>query len=240
MNDTSGGARLPLYRQVKAQLVRRMASGEWMPGMALPSEQDLAVQLAVSQGTVRKALDELTSENLVVRRQGRGTFVARHGEGKFLFQFFKLLPDAGPPKFPDSRMLGMSCKLADEQVRERLQLARASTAVHLRRMRWLEAEPCVLEDIFVPGELFPGLEKLSPPNNLYMFYSEQFAVTIGGGTEKVKAIALDPADAAILHVQAGTPALHIDRIALTLDSKPAEWRSSRCVTERMHYFSQLK
>src|SRR5688500_8333636 len=85
----------PLYRQVKDVLVGRIASGAWRAGDAIPSEFEIAAELATSQGTVRKALDEMTAERLVVRRQGRGTFVARHDDARILFQFFKLVPDEG-------------------------------------------------------------------------------------------------------------------------------------------------
>ena len=103
----------PLYRQVKDVLMRRIADGVWAAGGALPSEPDIATDLGVSHGTVRKALDELAAENLVVRRQGKGTFVARHDEERILFQFFKLIPDSGERKFPDSRILGVEMRDAD-------------------------------------------------------------------------------------------------------------------------------
>src|SRR3954449_5070932 len=97
----------PLYRQVRDTLVRRIADGVWRPGQLLPSEPELAVDLGVSQGTVRKALDEMAAENLVIRRQGRGTFVARHDDARILFQFFKLLPDSGEKRFPESCVLSV-------------------------------------------------------------------------------------------------------------------------------------
>ncbi|MBA4333713.1 MAG: hypothetical protein C0420_01800 [Methylobacterium sp.] len=112
--ETAGGAEIlgfrPLYRQVKANFVRRLVEGVWAPGTALPSEGQLASEIGVSQGTVRKALDELAAENLLVRRQGRGTFVAEHDEQRILFQFFKLVPDDGVARFPDSTVL--SCAIA--------------------------------------------------------------------------------------------------------------------------------
>jgi len=66
----------PLYQQIKALILQSLQQGEWKPGEAIPSEMDLAARFRVSQGTVRKAIDELAAENLVVRRQGKGTFVA--------------------------------------------------------------------------------------------------------------------------------------------------------------------
>jgi len=95
----------PLYQQVRDAFVQRLVEGKWTPGQALPSEMELAAEVGVSQGTVRKALDALASENLVIRRQGRGTFVAEHDEARILFQFFKLVPDRGESRFPESRIV---------------------------------------------------------------------------------------------------------------------------------------
>src|SRR5215217_5897815 len=111
----------PLYRQAKDVLTRRIAEGAWQPGQILPSEFEIAADLGVSQGTVRKALDEMTAENLLVRRQGRGTFVARHDDARILFQFFKLVPDSGERSFPESRVLEVT-KTTDPQATEMLRL----------------------------------------------------------------------------------------------------------------------
>ena len=68
--ETAPGFR-PLYRQVRDILVKRIADGVWQPGQILPSESEVAADLGVSQGTARKALDSLTADHFVVRRQGR-------------------------------------------------------------------------------------------------------------------------------------------------------------------------
>lgn len=113
----------PLYRQVKDRLVRRIAEGRWLAGQVIPSEMQIAQELAVSQGTVRKALDEMTAENLLVRRQGRGTYVASHDDDRVLFQFFKLTRDGNPREFPDSEVLSVVKVRADAEARARLMLA---------------------------------------------------------------------------------------------------------------------
>src|SRR6478752_7847732 len=95
----------PLYQQIKALITQSLQSGEWKPGELIPSEVELANRFKVSQGTVRKAIDELAAENLVVRRQGKGTFVATHHEERAQFRFLKLMPDAGVPHHPDNRIL---------------------------------------------------------------------------------------------------------------------------------------
>ena len=85
----------PLYQQIKGLILQSLQQGEWKPGEAIPSEMELAARFRVSQGTVRKAIDELAAENLVTRRQGKGTFVATHAERQVQYRFLKLLPDAG-------------------------------------------------------------------------------------------------------------------------------------------------
>ncbi len=85
----------PLYQQIKTLILRSLQSGEWKPGEAIPSEVELATRFRVSHGTVRKAIDELAAENLLLRRQGKGTFVATHSERQVQYRFLRLKPDLG-------------------------------------------------------------------------------------------------------------------------------------------------
>src|SRR5918998_3280295 len=144
----------PLYRQAKDALVQRIADGTWQPGQILPNEFEIAADLGVSQGTVRKALDEMTAENLLVRRQGRGTFVARHDEERILFQFFKLVGDDGVRRFPESRVLDVKVVRASPEACQRLELAAGDTVVQIERVRSLAGVTCVAEGMVLPHRLF--------------------------------------------------------------------------------------
>ena len=229
----------PLYRQVRDVLVKRIADGVWQTGQLLPSEPEIAQDLGVSAGTVRKALDEMTAENLVVRRQGRGTFVARHDDARILFQFFKLTPDSGAREFPESRVLAMTA-VTDPQAAALLDLKPRARLVRIDRARSLSGETCVVERIFLPGALFPGIEKQDLPNNLYEYYATEFGVTIGRASERLKAVRADAEEARILGVAEGDPLLQIDRVAFALDERRAEWRVWLCRTDSVHYLSELR
>lgn len=230
----------PLYRQVKAIFIRRLVDGVWAPGASLPSEGQLAAEIGVSQGTVRKALDELAAENLLVRRQGRGTFVAEHDERRILFQFFKLVHDDGERRFPESTVLGVETGTAAEAERTALDLADGATVIRIRRLRAFETKPIILETLSLPHQLFPGLADHPVPNNLYSLYAARYGVTIAHARERLKAVALRDDEAALLGAAAGTPALRIDRVALSLDGSPVELRVSLCLTEEAHYLSDLR
>jgi GntR family transcriptional regulator len=229
----------PLYRQVRDVLVKRIVDGVWRPGETLPSETDIATDLRVSQGTVRKALNELVEGNFVVRRQGKGTFVARHDEARILFQFFKLTPDNGISEFPDSRILSVTVEPADAGAAEALSLRTGSRVVRIERLRSLAGRICILERIVLPRALFPTIEKRDLPNNLYELYRSVFGVTVVRAQERLKAIIATKRDAKVLALPPGVPLLSIDRRAFAADGRPVEQRLSLCHTDTLHYFSDL-
>ncbi|MEJ1159997.1 GntR family transcriptional regulator [Prosthecomicrobium sp. N25] len=230
----------PLYRQVRDMFEQRIAEGTWAAGQILPSEMQLASELSVSQGTVRKALDEMTADNILVRRQGRGTYVASHDEKRILFQFFKLTPDDGPLRFPDSVVTEAVRRVALPSERDRLGLTGTDEVVAIERTRSLSGEPVLVERIVAPADALPGIEIGEIPNNLYGLYSERYGVVVVRAQEKLKAVAAGPREAAALGVPEGTPLLAIDRLAWSVDGRPIEWRVSMCLTDRHHYLSDLK
>lgn len=231
----------PLYVQVKDSLVRRLIDGAWLPGQLIPSEMELAREIGVSQGTIRKALDAMTAENLLVRRQGRGTFVAEPEESRLLFQFFRLVSDDGERAFPTSRILARTTARATSAERERLQLGEAARVVRIERVRSLAGRPLVVETISLPHERFSAIEAMAEiPNNVYRLYSQSWGVTIARAAERLKAVAATPADAAELGCAAGAPLLEIARVAYDLEGHPVELRVSRCLTDGIHYASELR
>jgi GntR family transcriptional regulator len=230
----------PLYARVRDRLRRNIASGAWPAGHMLPSETVIAQEIGVSQGTVRKALDAMEAERLIVRRQGRGTFVAAHDEARILFQFFKLVPDDGPALFPESRVLGVDTGDADAAEAGRLALARGEPVIRIRRVRSLAGRPSIVETIVLPAAFFDGIEREEVPNNLYDLYARRFGVTVAGGRESIKATVFSAEEARLLDLPAGSPALVVDRVATDIGGRAIEWRLSLCDTRFLHYVSDLR
>jgi GntR family transcriptional regulator len=231
----------PLYRQVKDILVKRIADRVWQTGMLIPSETDLAAELGVSQGTVRKALDAMAADNLLVRRQGRGTFVAEHDDKRMLFQFFKLIPDDGAAIFPESTVLTVQKGFANAAECKAFGLREADEVIRIVRVRSLCDDPSIYETLSLPGKVFAGIERLEQvPNNLYALYDAQYGMKIASAREKLKAVTLGFEPAQALNVVPGTPALQIDRLAIGVNGLPIEWRVSLCLTLELHYLSELK
>jgi GntR family transcriptional regulator len=233
----------PLYSQVRELMIRRMVSGDWRPGDALPSEARLAAEFGVSQGTVRKALDELAARNLVVRQQGRGTFIARHSRQRSIFHFFHIFTDAGEKVPPVGKVLALCAARASREQAQRLALPARARVWEILRLRAICGAPVILERIAVPVSLFPDLELPlgeEQEDELYVLYQRRFGVTIARAEERLKAVAADEEDALHLGVAAGAPLLEIDRVARDLEGRAVEWRCSRCDTASHSYVSEIE
>jgi GntR family transcriptional regulator len=236
----------PLYQQIKALLVKSLQAGEWQPGQAIPSEMDLATRFRVSQGTVRKAIDEMATDNLLVRRQGKGTFVATHAEQATQYRFLRLMADDGSASALQRRLLECRRMRAPAEVARLLALKSGEPAVQVRRLLLAgpagSVAPVVLDDIWLPGVLFKGLtaERLAAWRGpMYRLFEAEFAVQMIRAEEKLRAVAAAPEEAALLDVAAGTPLLQVERLSFTYGDRPVELRRGLYHTATHHYRNQL-
>jgi GntR family transcriptional regulator len=233
----------PLYLQIKALLEQSLAAGEWRPGEAIPSEVALAGRFGVSQGTVRKAIDALAADNLVVRRQGKGTFVGTHTEetGSHV-RFLRIRRNDGRVEPPASRLLDVRRAKASGEVARLLALKPGDPILVLRRLLEYGGEPVVLDEITLPAALFRGLTKArydAYNGSMYSFFETQFGVRMLKAQERLRAIPADAATAQVLGVAPGTPLLAVDRITLTYGDQPVEIRRGLCATRAHHYVNEL-
>ena len=232
----------PLYQQIKALILQSLQAGEWKPGEAIPSEMDLAARFRVSQGTVRKAIDELAAENLVVRRQGKGTFVATHAEERAHFRFLRLMPDEGVPHHPESRFVEVKRIRAPAEVARLLELKSGDAVVYIKRIQSFEGEPTILEELWLPGQLFKGLsaERLAEYKGpMYGLFESEFGTRMIRASEKIRAVAADASASEFLKVAEGTPLLCAERVSFTYGDKAVELRRGLYLTGHHHYLSEL-
>lgn len=242
---TQAPAFSPLYQQIKGLILNSLRMGEWKPGEVIPSETELAARFRVSQGTVRKAVDELAAENLLVRRQGKGTFVATHSAQQVQFRFLKLVPDNGlqGSEGPAQRdIVEFRRTRATADVARALARRPGDAVLQIRRVLSFSGTPTILEDIWLPAEPFKGLttERLASYHGpTYALFEAEFNVRMVRAEEKIRAEpALDGLEQ-LLNVHAGTPLLKVERIAYTYDDVPMELRRGYYRTDTHHYHNTL-
>ncbi|WP_076591525.1 GntR family transcriptional regulator [Herminiimonas arsenitoxidans] len=232
----------PLYQQIKALILRSLQSGEWRPGELIPSEMDLATRFKVSQGTVRKAIDELSAENLVVRRQGKGTFVATHHEARAQFRFLRLKPDVGEPLYPDNTIIDARRLRAPADIARQLDIKAGDSVVFLKRMQTFDGAPTILEELWLPGSIFKGLSVervLQYKGPMYALLETEFGTQMIRAVENIKAVVADQVAADLLQLPVNTPLLSVTRISFSYGDKPVEVRRSFYVTNNYHYRNEL-
>jgi GntR family transcriptional regulator len=232
----------PLYRQIKLLITQSLVSGEWGPGDAIPSEIELASRYSVSQGTVRKAVSELAEENLLIRYQGKGTFVASHAEEGSKFPFLRLTPDRGEMKVLSARLLEFRRLRADAGAGKLLSLSTGGALCLIRRVLLLSDRPAVYEEVRLPTRRFKGLTAAVIERHecmLYSMYESGFGVRILHAEERLKAVSAPREAAVALGLAHGAPVLLIERVAYTYTEEPVELRRSWCDTREHHYRNRI-
>jgi GntR family transcriptional regulator len=239
---TPQAAGMPLYRAVKRALLRSIESGAVAPSDSLPSESELAQGFGVSVGTVRRAVDDLVAEHILIRRQGRGTFVASHSHDRFLFQFFHIERSDGLREVPQVELISFERLRLDDDVAQALQVRPGELAFAVENRLSLQGRPVVHDMLVVVAARFKGLTEKrlrERPSTIYHLYQHEFGITVAQAHERLRATGADRAAARVLGIAVGQPVLQVRRVALDLSGKPVEWRVSTVMTGQHEYVNLL-
>jgi GntR family transcriptional regulator len=232
----------PLYLQVKKRITESLAEGLWNPGQSIPSEVELAQSFSVSQGTVRKAIDELAAENILIRRQGKGTFVASHDEEGSQLRFLRLTSTQNNKENLDNHLVSFTKEKATNKIAKSLGVNIGTTVVSIKSVLTFNQKPLILDFIKVPASSFRKLTSemiVEKKGAMYRMYETEFGIQMLRAQEKIRAVAADADTSELLGVKKNTPVLSVERISFTYSDKPIEWRLGLCLTENHHYASEL-
>jgi GntR family transcriptional regulator len=231
------------YQEVKQKITRDIVNGRYFIGQALPAEKEFAKEFKVSIGTLRKAVDELVSEGIVIRRQGKGTFIAEHDEQRLLYYFFHVIKhDADHKNYPKVELVSFQSATANSEEAEKLQLKEGSPVWRIVNRLSLDGQCVIVDRLTLSKERFPTLTRSAFQNregSIYQLYQAQYGQSVARTSERLRAGAASKQDAEWLHLKPGEPVIMIRRIALGIEDEPIEWRISTLNTERHEYFSEL-
>ncbi len=231
----------PLYLQVKENIFERIVAGEWPPGTFMPNEFALAEQYGVSQGTLRKALEELTNEKHLIRYQGKGTTVADLNEGSTVFPFYNLCDKSNKRLYPATRALFHEIITPTQELAEKLDINISDKVVYTERLRPIDedsSEIVVSEVVYIPVKHFKKdtLENLTElPIRLYAFYISEFAMRVSTASEEMSVTLANSQDAKCFNIQENTPLLLVKRTSLDIHSRIIEYRESKVNSEKYTY-----
>ena len=233
----------PLYIQVKKRITESLVSSEWVPGQSIPSEMALAKKYNVSQGTVRKAIDDLTADKILIRRQGKGTFVSSHNEENIQLRFLRLTEKSGKKEKLENKLISFEREKASNQIAKALGVNTSSTLISIKRLLTFNGKPLILDFIKIPSVFFRGLtsEKVvEKKGSMYRMYETDFGIQMLHADEKIKAVLSNKESSDLLGISLSSPLLSVERLSYTYDAKPIEWRLGLCVTLDHYYKTELE
>jgi GntR family transcriptional regulator len=228
-----------LYQEVKNKLMESLRGGEWKAGEMIPAEKRLCERFGVSVGTLRKAVDELAAENILMRHQGRGTFVMSHSPDRYMFGFFHICGKDGRKEYPKVEFISLTHEKADADSARRLGIRTGTKVYRITNLLSLAGKPVIVDDIILPERFFGGLtadDVRERRTTLYQLYQDRFGVAVLRTEERLQAQAANPAVARLLGLEQGTPVLHVIRRAMTFRDEVVELRHSYVLTTHHEYF----
>jgi GntR family transcriptional regulator len=243
MNRLSSDVRLPLYQRLRDQLAEQIANNRWRPGEAIPTEAALSSEYCLSTGTVRKAIDMLVAENILERQQGRGTFIRRPQFQSSLFRFFRFQTASGERQVPQSRILSIEPVSAPSAVAQALGLPLDAPVIRMIRLRLLDAQPVLAEEIWLPQVQFQTLLEIDLTREgplLYPIYEQFCGQVVAYAEETLTAEAISEVHARLLQVPVNSPVVVIERLARNYAGQPLEWRRSRGHAEHFRYSVDIR
>jgi GntR family transcriptional regulator len=231
----------PLYKQVKDHLIRRVVAGDWRPRDSQPSEFNQADEYGLSQGTIRRAIEEMAVLGLVTRHSGRGTFVASHKGQADPFRFFRFVSESGTDIASGDVVYISSAKVpAEERVAAGLQIGVGEDVARIVRARCHEGQRVLLDCMFLDHRLCPDAEHViaeQEPNSLYLALEQTYDLLIVHVDERLRSRLASDEEAGLLELPPRQPVLEVERLAFSLAGEPVEWRITVCRTDGVHYLN---
>jgi len=249
-NALAPGETEPLYRQAKRELQKLIEARHYGPNQALPSETSLSKALGISIGTLRHAVDELVHDHVLLRRQGKGTFVAPHNPARFLFQFFHVEPRRSfgeevidpADEYPEIDCIAFQKAPASEEEALALRIKPGESVFRLENRLSLKNQVVMHDCIALSAALFRQLTEkrfVDRPSTIYSLYQTDFGITVLRTLERARAVAATKGSARVLGVLQGSPVMEVHRLALSFGDRPVEYRVSTINTKLHDYVNTL-
>lgn len=229
----------PLYLQVRDVLAQGIATGRWKPGIAMPNELDLAREYGVSTGTMRKSLDLMEIEHLITRQQGRGTFVNDQASDEFAVRFSNIRTAEGERVTGQVELGEVSEGAASEFERTRLKLQTNEMVYRVRCVRLHLNRPFMVEEASMPAALFPRLTEINGFPHAIVALAQKNGILVGKAEERIAVHEATPTEAEALGIAPSSPVMVLDRVLLTLEGRPIEWRVGKCHLQGQYYQAEI-
>ncbi len=235
MSRTLGQNALPKYIQISEMLIREIAAGHLADGARLPPERDMAADLDISVGTLRKALSDLVEKGMLERVQGSGNYIRHRGAVESVYAFFRL-ELIGGGGLPTAQVLS-----ADRlnKPRKAPQFGPSNEGHRIRRLRFLDDELIAIEEIWLDGSHREVITVGDLSDSLYHFYREDLGVVIASVADEIGLGRVPEWAPDSFHLRAGATTGYIERVSWTASGEAAEFSRTWFDSGKARYVSRM-
>lgn len=224
---------IPLYTQLAGIIKHNISSGALATGQLLPSESELCRALDISRNTVRQAIGELESEGLVVRKRGKGTFVADPNTTRRGVQYSFTTEVSSMGKTPSSTLVDFGIVRADEELCRKMELPEDTCVYCFTRVRNVDGQPLILETSYYPQYIYPNLNREMVQTHSFYSLLYHVGITPASAEETYEAVTVDGRRAELLAVPDGSCAFYHRRRTRTDDGRIYEYTCSFLRADRV-------
>ena len=232
---------IPLYVQIAESLLDRIESGELRAGDRLPAERELSQTLEVNRMTVRRALQVLELQGLLMRRQGDGTYVTApkiERQAGNLVPFTKGMQRRGYT--PGAEVITFERKSAEPSVAKELQLPASTPVYYIRRLRLINQEPVMLERFTLPVRRVPGLERYDlASRSVYEVMETEYGISVTRARQSLEPVVAAEYEAELLRVNPGAPLMLEQRLSFDQDDQPIEYGNDLYRGDRFRFVTEI-
>ncbi len=233
---------IPRYYLIYEELYKEIIDGQYQVGDKFPSDTELCERYKVSRGTVREAVKKLFHEGLLVREQGRGTFVTHKPEkieqdAQQLMGFSELMKMHSI--VPTAKVLEQKTITPDKKIKEILKLVDKDKTVKIHRLRYGNNEPLIVERSYFVYDLFQQILKYDlEKESIYEVMYRETSLRLGSAHQTIEAIAASPVDSILLKIESGLPLLLIKRIIMTKEGKYFQYSEDIYRSDKLNFITQ--
>lgn len=218
------------YEKIANELRRRINSGEYSEGEVLPDQIELAKEFNVSRMTLKKAIDIIAMEGLLLKKRGVGTFVLKstlwnNGDSK-IDDYNGLTQQFGADRI-DSKTILFDITFPPKEIQPLLMIDESDPVYHVQRLRKIDDQPYIIEDSYFVASLIRNLKENHLSGSIYAYINKELGLKIGGAYRKIHADVANNLDIQELDCQTHTPVLEVEQVVYLENGTPFEYSTSR-------------
>ena len=231
---------IPLYIQIAERLISQIESGVLSPGTQLPPERELSTELDVNRMTLRRALQVLDSQGLLIRRHGIGNFISQskiERQVKSIFRFNSGMARRGYT--PGTKLISVELSRSDRKLAREFGMQSPMMVYNILRVRSINQEPVMLESYKIPVKRFPGLAEFDlEARSIYEIFEEEYGVKIIRNRQVLEPITATSFEAELLHIDLGDPLMLEKRLSYDAQDIPIEYGLDRYRGDRFRFIAE--